>query len=316
MAWNHDSKQEIYDKYKDQYPWMEGPYAPIKIQEESVLPQKTAPSPKPFPRRTETVTATATAIDNFEKTVKQHVAKDIGNVETLFEQIEKVKTTNPTVYDEGKIKVFLTQRAKALNVLIDSFLVAKITSKYPLLDNDIFSLKRHIYLSGGIIVEDSTAVVKATAVHVEIPLFVHVDMNIKRVELEKFSKSTSTQKITTTLSAAVPEPPPEVVELGHKSLGFYHGILAEIYSSQITSDLFVPEASPTLETMWIPTLDSVKVKVNTENIPAPKSYDPALLLKHRGRYYLVGLWDIKEELPFEGILREFTVGDGKFPKKK
>lgn len=301
MAWDYYSDDDYRDDYR---PWTH----PV------VMP-KTVRKPKPFPKRTETMTATATAIDNFEKTVKQHAAKKVGDVAELLEQIKIVKTATPPVYEESQIKVFLVQRAKALNVLIDNFLVAKLSSQYPLIDNKLFSFKRHIYLKDGVIVEDSTAAIKAQAVHVEIPLFIHTDMNSKRIELEKFRKTTNQQQITTVLSSAVPVPPTEVAELGRKALGFYHGLLADIYNNPNTSDLFAQEASPTLETMWIPTVSSINVKVDVQNIPKPKRYDPALLMKHRDRYYLVGMWEIKEELPFEGILREFTVGPVQFPKK-
>jgi hypothetical protein len=265
-------------------------------------------------------TATATAIDNFDKTVRSHTAKKVGDTAQILTQIDKIKNSNPPVYEEDKIKVFLNQRAKALATLIDNYMVAKLSSQYPLLDESLFKLKRHLYIRGGVITDDRTSPIKDTVRPTEVPLFIHAPSGDKKVELSKFRRSESQtwgqRRITTTITASVPVVPPNVAEEGRKALAFYYAAMSELYSKPLTSDLLSPDAPPTLETLWIPTVQSMNVQVDVQNIPAPRRYDPALLLNHKGRYYLVGLWEIKEEEPFENLLREFTVGAAKFPKKQ
>lgn len=275
-------------------------------------------------RRTKTMTASAstamtvTAIDNFEKILKQHTAKKLGNAASILEKIQMIKTTNPPIFEEDKVNVFLTQRVKALGVLIDNFMVAKLSSRYPLLDKKIFDFKRYIYINNRVILEDMTIKSKertsssgaSVGTQIETALFVHTEMNKQKKEIGKCYQYGDTLALWVT----VPIVPLPLVELGRKALGFYYNLLAEIYNNPLTSDLYSVKAQPMLEILWIPTLESINVKVDAK-IPVPKRYDPALLLNTGQRYYLVGLWSIKEELPFEGILREFTVGPAEFPKK-
>ncbi len=286
---------------------------------------------------------TASAINSFEKIVKQHAARKVGDTSEILEHIERIKHANPPVYDETKIKTFLGQRAKSLSVLIDNYYVAKLTAQFPLLDNSIFDLKRYLTIDNGVIVGDSTSKpdhskTKKLLQVIQTGLFVHGPMDhTRRIEVAKYrktqkktitlnsygDKTTRNITLTTNITAAVPEAPLATAELGRKAIGVYYGILAEILSNSTTSDLFALEETPTLETMWIPTPHSLQfTKVKTikvlsveKSIPKPQSYDPALLLKHRDRYYVVGLWDINDELPFEATLREFTVGPVKFPAK-
>lgn len=274
------------------------------------------------------MTTTATAIENFAKTIKKHSAKKVGNAAEIIQNIKQVKEKNLPVYDDDKIKVFLTQRAKALSILIDNLIVTKLSEQYHMLDNSLFKLKRHLYLTDGVLVEDKTLAIakKNGLTHVECPLFLHVPINDKTVEVAKIRKTESywgngyfnekkRRQIITSITANVPEVPLTVMLQARKALGYYHKIISDIYDNEITNDLYVEEASPTLEIIWIPTVESLNVKVDTVNIPAPKNYDPALLLKREDRYFLVGLWETDDELPFENILREFTVGNIKFPKK-
>lgn len=282
----------------------------------------------PMSAATKRETATLTAIKNFEKTVKQHAAKKVGNVSEIIQQIETVKKATPSVYDETKIKAFLSQRAKALSVLIDNLIVAKLSSQYPMLDDSIFNLKRHLFFSGGKLVEDRTQKVSdGRAAHVEAQLFVIAGINEKKVQLGKHVTRTgydyNRQQVTTTITANVPSLPISVAAQGRKALGYYHNALADIYSDELTNDLLSDEVigpEPTLEVMWIPTTHSLNVKVDVVQLPVPVPsprvhYDPALILRHKHRY-LIGLWEIKDEKPMEGILREFTVGPAKFPEKE
>jgi hypothetical protein len=265
------------------------------------------------------MTATATVIENFEKTIRENSVKKVGDAATILKQIEVVKTAVPLVYEEDEIVVFLKRRATALAVLFDNFLVAKLSGQYPLLDEKIFGLQRHLYVKNNVIVDDRTAKAKVRGLHIQTPLFVHAPVQTKTVVVGKYRHGIqrmgylSTRTIT--LSAPVPTLPLEVAELGQKAFGSFHNMVADSYNNPITSGLYSEKASPRLEVMWIPTVESFKVEVDTTNIPTPQHYDPALLLKVMDRYYLVGLWDIKDELPFENILREFTVGTVQFPKR-
>ena len=190
-------------------------------------------------------------------------------------------------------------------------------------------------------VEDATEELKYRATHLEVPLFAHAKADAdKKMELGRYKKTSvaevlhgtylervtvysttswggrDTKETTVTVTVAVPETPPSVTERGRKALGLFYKTLGEAMSDPKTSDLFENLEKPTLETIWIPAIQSLNVKVEEKVTLAPRpNPDPALLLRHSGRYYLVGLWNIGDELPFEHILREFSVGSVEFPKK-
>lgn len=268
------------------------------------------------------MTTTAVAIENFEKTINAHTAKKVADTKGILEQITQIKNAQINVYEETKIKTFLSQRAKALQVLMDNYIVSKLSESLHLLDDSIFRLKRHLYVKNGTLIDDRTEAEKQGGNHVECSLFMHAKLGTKKVELGKLRTTRSSDDSwgrtteTTTLSATVPDVPESVMALARKAMGTYHKIMSDLYNDSTTADLVADESVPTLEVLWIPSVESIDVKVNKETVRLPQSYDPALLMNRKGRYYLIGLWDSKDEEPFENILREFTVGSIPFPKKE
>ncbi len=264
---------------------------------------------------------TATAINEFDATIKARTVKGLGDHVKILAQIKKIKEMNPSSYEEDKLKIFFTERGKALSILIDNYIIARLSKQFPMLDNELFKLKRYLYLQNNKLVEDKTVSIKEMpSEQVEVSLFVHCDSGLKTETLCKQSKTVTTmhgaRKVkTTNITAVVPSVPVDVLEQGRKAVAFYYNIIADVYSDNATSDLFQPKNHPRLETLWIPTVNSLDVKVDMKNIPDPVRKDPALLLHAHGSYYIVGLWDIAEEEPFDVLLREFSVGQAKFPTK-
>lgn len=265
--------------------------------------------------------ATSIAISDFENIVKKHTAK-VGNAKNLLAQMEKIKNTTPAVFDEEKIKLFLSQRGKALTLLLEHYMVAQLSEAFPMLDDKIFNMKRHLYFSPDCkLVEDRTSENKSNLHHVTFPLFLRSSIGLKRIEIGKLIKRTktafSTEQKTIKIDAKVPDLPPAISQLGNKARGTYFRLIGDMYHNPIVGDIMVEEDKPTFEIMWIPTPESLNITVSTETtkIVAPTRIDPALLLKYKSRFFVVGLWDIKDELPFEGILREFSIGSVKFPSK-
>ena len=87
------------------------------------------------------------AIDAFPKTVEQYSTKaSQRDVEKVVSTIDRIKNTNPPVYNERAIAEFLMGRSTHLTTLVDDYFVKSMSEEFPLIDDKLFELKRHLTL--------------------------------------------------------------------------------------------------------------------------------------------------------------------------
>ena len=80
--------------------------------------------------------------------------------------------------------------------------------------------------------------------------------------------------------------------------------MSKVFQNAVLGQWCPQTLLPTFQTCWVPTKESIGV---TKVPPVPPG-DPALLVKFCDNHYLLGTWDIEDELQYEHYLREFSSG--------
>ncbi len=291
---------------------------------------------------------TTYSINHFAKMVKEFSEKKVGDPDAVLETVRKCRTASPQVFEERRVTQYLKARSSALKTLTDQYLVARLSSKFPLVDPGLFMLKRHLTVTKeGEITSDRTKPLgkksEAGTVRCEVPLFVSVplfgDHNASLgkytfrerdynhggygVDSEYHRPYSSTTSYTSEITAKLPTPPENIVNAGRQAVGFYYAVVGEMMQHPDLCDLLAAEPPPPeLSVIWIPAANKLNVEVKKKVtlakvqkvVPLPRSYDPALLLTVGDRNFVVKTYDIVEEEPMEHFLREFTSGPSKLPK--
>jgi hypothetical protein len=286
--------------------------------------------------------ATASVINRFDAFVKEHTTKKSGDADAILDQVRKCKNANPSIFEAKKVQEFLTVRAKTVSSLVGQYISARMTVKYPLLDDALFSMKRHLIVTPkGTLSSDRVAALdklpNKTDIRVTIPLFAEVPLEGPYgVDLGGWSRKTSRvtnnygdreyKTHTGTVKSTLPEPPQDIKQAGRKAIGYYYNIVSEMYADDDLSEVLPTEPrSPELSIIWIPSPKALGLKIETtvkvvkaarpevkrEPVVIPKNYDPALLLRINKLRFLVKTYDIVDEEPLINFLREFSTG-GKF----
>ncbi|MBW3017816.1 hypothetical protein KY325_01515, partial [Candidatus Woesearchaeota archaeon] len=276
---------------------------------------------------------TAIAIKNFEKTLKQNSTsskkKELENIVGAF---EKVRSQNPQVFSEAQISKYLNDRADILKKLVDEYFVAAMSKEFPLLSNEIFEMKRYLAIEKKgktyTIVEDlaNEKSKRKRLTKIEMPLFAYVPLfkGNHKAELGKivkteqardsWSSSYTTRRRTIKIYATLPGTiGPNLRQAYREALSHYHRTVADILENPSLGEVMTQNnllSEPEVGAIWIPTPESLDLKVTEEIIERrPKDIDPAMILKLRGKNYLVKTWKVDDEEPFEHYLREYSIGD-------
>lgn len=267
---------------------------------------------------------TPDVIADFAKIVESHVAKgtDPG---TIMAALQRVKAKNPTIYKEKQMSEFLKAKTKALNSLLGSYILARLSQSFGLLNRDLFLLKRHVIVTKDKKISyDSTrapADKSKNILRYEIPMFCVAGLDDSKIQLGQISvrhsKTTNWRREYKTqkhkLMASVPEIPEKIRRLGTKAIGTYFKIIGEIHSHDDLCDLDIQFHKPKLEVIWIPMPESMNLKTEEKIVYRRIDPDPALVMSIGEQSFLVTLWNSKDEEPFEHVLREFS--EGIFPTK-
>lgn len=278
-----------------------------------------------------------TTIQQFPKTLKKFSEKTPkSQLEKSVKNIKALSNANPAAYSDEHIAAYLQQRAKVMYELVDQYFHAAISKEFPLLSEDIFKLKRYITIETRgrktrVLRDDTTPDLKKhkgtpyayyqkdrrNVSKAEIPLFAYTELfkGEHKADLGEFSftkrSSYNTRKITHKVEATLPGAIGQNLRTAYKeALGHYFKVMAKAYSDPVIGELLLqkPEQlEPEMGAIWIPTPESLSV-VTTEEVIERKPIDPAMILKARGKSYIVTTWEVDNEEPFEKYLREFSVG--------
>ena len=276
---------------------------------------------------------TTVAIRDFEKIIKKNsTSSKKKELKGILDVIDKVKNQNPQVYSENMIGQYLKDRASILQKVVDDYFVKAMSTEFPLLSNEIFDLKRCLAIErkGKVytIVEDiyGEKSKKKRLTKIEMPLFAYVPLfkGEHKAELGKIIKtvqhpysysghsytSRRTYKVYATLPGTIG---PNLRQAYREALSHYHRTVADILENPSIGEIVMQKnllAEPEIGAIWIPTPESLDLKVTEEIInKRPKDIDPAMILKLKDKNYLVKTWQVDDEEPFEHYLREYSTGD-------
>lgn len=270
---------------------------------------------------------TATAIKNFDKLVKSATSKTDGTEKQIMTDIHALMTRVPDVTTEKQIKQVLAARKSGLEACINRLFLHKMTRKFAIIHDELFELKRKLFLKGKHIVGDSLKPDERIkdAKQVTVPLFVYTDIDNAGGNVEIGMWTTQNYRMTESgsqyrsgqtehrLNCKVPAAPAAIIDGLHKAVGGYMRVMSELYQTPGIGQLVRAsglDVHPTLAMTFIPTVAQMNLKTHTTYTPPPppKRVDPASIMVIDDHKFLVGLWDANEEEPFEAILREYTSG--------
>lgn len=283
------------------------------------------------------MTSTSLAIEEFPRTIEKFSTMvETKELENIVGGINKLRQQNPAVYDERAVARYLQDRATTLKSLVDEYFVNAIAHRFPLLSDELFSLKRHLTLIGlgktWKVVRDDTEVEeynteqekkdKMRVRRIQVPLFAYTPLfdGKHTAKLGSFSRTRTdsygdTHRTTATIEAKLPGSiGPNLKNAYRDALSHYFGVLSEMFTNPVAGDIMYAEgniAQPEIGAIWIPKPESLNVSVDERLIQRRKVVDPAMILKVKGKSYLVQTWMVDDEQPFEHYLKEFTMGDSK-----
>ncbi len=283
---------------------------------------------------------TLEAISQFPKTLERHSKQaNDGEIDKALADIGRVKNLNPPAYNEKTIGEFLKGRAIHLKQLVDEYFVKSMSHEFPLIDESLFNLKRHLTITkkGKIytVVRDDTGQsrekveenVGAKTKTIIVPLFAYTPLFRENHIAKLGGLSTSEpghdqfnepiiRKTTLTLEARLPGSiGPNLKDAYRHAMEHYFSTLAEMFTNPVAADIMYNEgefAKPEIGAIWIPTAGSIQIKSSEKLVPLRRetaSLDPAMVINAKGRRYLVKTWMVDNEEPFEHYIREFTSGD-------
>lgn len=276
---------------------------------------------------------TVAAIQSFPKLVRENTVKKPPSASESLAKLKKVLTVSPRPnFNQKQLKQFFDKRAEVVEFLIDEIFISHLSQEFPLISDDLFKMKRYLLIRSGNVLSDTTKPVelyapvdpnivakkkqkpkKIQGTVVNIPLFVYTPLPTKGpVELASYKKTSRhsyyrrTEK--TKLSTELPgEFGDKLQEKFTEAVAKTYRILATCYE-KLQSISYQEQSALGFEVgaIWIPTIESINVKseIKTERI----NLDPAMILRVRGKSFLITMWEVEDEKPIEHYIREFTTG--------
>ena len=282
--------------------------------------------------------STNTAIEEFSDTIRRYSTEvEENKLESIAKGIWRLRTQNPNAYDEKAVARYLKDRAVALRDLVEEYFTTSIARKFPLISSELFDLKRYLTLvregNNLRVISDDTEMTKRKENKTQdiekktivAPLFAYTPLfdGKHTAEIASFSKQKNYRKKTWTFEAKLPgNVGPNLKNAYREALSHYFEVLSEMFMDPVAGDIMYAESNlgynkkridefirPEIGAIWIPTPESLNVKVKEELIKPRKNLDPAMILKVRRNSYLVKTWNVDDEEPFENYLREWSTGD-------
>lgn len=285
---------------------------------------------------------TTQILEQFPKVLERYsTTVESKKLEKIVSEIDKLRNQNPSVYDEEAVTRYLQERSRTLKGLVEEYFIASTANKFPLISEELFQLKRYLSLRAEgktwkVVRDDTEAEQNAQEKEkvgrkiiirrIEVPLFAYTPLFERKhtTKLGGFTKQTGYYtKTTVTIEARLPGSiGPNLKNAYRDALSHYFGVLSKMFTNPVAGDIMYAEGSmaenrerikslyePEIGAIWIPAPESLNVSVDQKLIQKRKVIDPAMILKVRGKNYLVQTWRVDDEQPFEHYLREFSIGD-------
>lgn len=259
----------------------------------------------------------------FKEVMSRHVQFDAVDVAGELERLSLISDNDfPGIGMKEKREA----RIEVANAIVNRYIANCISKTFPMLDPEIFELRRYIVVEVNPSLDEdairvvgegrgSPPAVKATPTngvytrYIAMPLLVKADFDdARRVHLGRVSYPGQARR---SISATCTFPggvTPSVVRATDTARAIVFEAFATLLRNRISADVVRTwhsgQFQPSIEAYWIPTLESMTVNAS----PSRTGADPAVVIEIMDQRFLVGMWDSDEELPLDSLMREFSVG--------
>lgn len=92
------------------------------------------------------VSSTLAVYDLSRELRKRTIKTECDVLEKIIDNIERVQTKVPQIYNPKEMQVYIRERAETLKSLHENYFISALSQRYPLVQEDLFELKRYIIL--------------------------------------------------------------------------------------------------------------------------------------------------------------------------
>jgi hypothetical protein len=104
------------------------------------------------------------------------------------------------------------------------------------------------------------------------------------------------------------KPEAAVLAMKAKALSVFYSTVSKIVKNPAMVAIAKESIKdPTFEMIWIPSTKSMTVHAGI----VPEKYDPALIMSVLDKKFVIGTWDVENEVSIDAYLREFSSGSMK-----
>ncbi len=270
--------------------------------------------------------------------------EDQKTLDKIVNGIEKVIKHTPAIYDQEKLKEYLTKRSALLKKLVDEYIDATISQEFPKISEEILKIKRQLLLkkngnSGLTIIRDFAESVRTKEENKKIenkeyfeatmPLFVYtnilkaddeVQMTKIKIPIKipsrdyyghviKYHSNTKTISIDAKFDDAKQNAVKENYEKIMEALSRYYSKLKESYKNPILREVLtqVKMEAPEIGIIWTPKTDELNIEPDPK-IAKNKSKNANTImpvLEIKEKPYLITTLKTKED-SVDNYLKQLT----------
>jgi hypothetical protein len=266
--------------------------------------------------------STSSVIDRFEEILNENSSRpEEHKQQNVLLDIEALCAQNPRAYDSETVDKYLKERSEMLKSFVDEYFTASISRIFPLIHPELFRLKRHLTMQAEgkklRVCRDDTENMpaKGEQFSIKVPLFAYTELfdGKHQASLGRYTRENNGRKYDITIEAKLPGSiGPNVREAHRNALKQYFNIISEMCAHPISGEIIHSERNyiyPEIGAIWIPTLSSLNLNIEERLQEKKGALDPAMILKTRGKSFLVHTWIVDDEEPFERYLKSYSTRD-------
>jgi len=274
------------------------------------------------------------SIEKFPQIIYKHTSK-LKNEDSLFEAIERAENIK---YDRAgrRYEILRQRKSKVLLALGKKYVAAKLSRYFPILDNKLFDFPRYFKIAINAnqwtrrhdveteIISDQRYPFTKKIIKENNRKIRYLDSNLFAVANIDFSNTAFSAEL-----GRIPygyreciyfyaDMPGTLTDDLLKGFALakqrYFEVMSECYKIPKLADIFSLEANDTwqneedgrIRVMWIPQTKTIY----SRKISIPNSViDPAMILTVAEHNFLIKMWNVEGEEPFEHLIREFSLGE-------
>jgi hypothetical protein len=258
---------------------------------------------------------------NFPTVLAQNSSAKDYSLEQMLKDLASLSATSPTEFPGDDVGAQSRAKNEALSKCAKHFIRSHISQTFPILDPNIFKLKRWVKLrfegdDCAIECDQMEAPAKPNAMKenglsirwVKCDLIAKIvrssysSNNIANIGRVKWPSKRYTEAV---VRAHVPAKlPKNIRNKGYELLALAYEAYSLAYKNVLSASVLQAErfSRPDVSVIWIPRTEDLYVE--QEIVPPPS--DPALIIQFLDQQYVAGTWDLEEEQPFKHLIEEFS----------